>query len=203
MERWFKEYLNETFGKDFDTLTVPPEGAKYGERLVYKYLSDKTPTRHELTQQELDEFNAEIASIAEGIGGTTFIPAQPPVTSGLPFPRFIDLKEKDIFWETNMKKYLESYSLLPSEDFDLEWAMGLLFASANTFYHLDFTHPKVKGIFSFEYEEECVSFKIHEAECRFKEFITLLEMYKELSEVHHFQWVKIAQIDSKISIAVC
>ena len=57
--------------------------------------------RHEMTQQDIDEFNAVTADIAQACGGIV-IPGTPPKTSGLPFPRFVDIKEKDVFWEKGM-----------------------------------------------------------------------------------------------------
>jgi hypothetical protein len=201
MELWFRQYLNDTFGEGFNTFITPPEDAKCGERLIYKYKSGSTAIRHESTQQDLDDFDKVLAQMAQACKGT-YIPTKPPVTSGLPFPRLIDLN-KGFIWESDMEKYHLNEDLLPSKDFDLEWALGVFFASDKTLYHLDFTHPKVKGIFSFEYDREYTMPKCEAARRRFTEFMLLLETYKRLGdELDHFKWVKITQVNSKITITI-
>lgn len=202
MGRWFKEDLNEMFGEGFDSFANPPEGVRYGERLMYKNKSGAEIIRHEMTQQDIDEFNAVTADLAEACGGIV-IPHAPPKTSGLPFPRFVDIKENDVFWGKGMANYIESEDILPTKNFDLEWALGLFFNSGKTLFFLDFTHPKVKGVFRFQYLRELDLPKYQITRQRFLEFILLLETYKNISNgFDPFNWVKVVQQDSKITIAI-
>ena len=200
LEMWLRQYLDETFGGIFNGFVTPPEGAKYGERLIYKYKSGLSAKRIQTTQADLDAFQATMDDIAAKFDGCS-TQVQPAGDSGLPFPRFVDLPDKSIFWPKGSEAYSKSEDLLPAVDFDLEWVFGLMFSSSKELYYLDFTHPKVKGVFSFEYEREFAIPMHVAAEKRFKEFITALDAYKKISnDFDPFTWAKIIQQDSTLTI---
>ena len=200
LEIWLREYLDETFGEGFNTFMEPPEGAKYGERIAYKYKSGLSAKRIQTTQADLDAFQAMTDDIAANSGGYAST-VQPAGDSGLPFPRFVDLHEKSIFWPKEIEAYSKSEELLPALDFDLEWMFGLMFSSSKELYYLDFTHPKVKGIFCFEYDREYNLPKYEIAKKRFLEFLLLIETYIKLSsKLDPFTCAKIIQQDSTLTI---
>src|SRR2546428_4030925 len=50
----FLSYLKTTFGDEFPRLLDEPAGLQIGERVMYRLASGKTGTRHEPSEQEIE-----------------------------------------------------------------------------------------------------------------------------------------------------
>src|SRR6266542_1650399 len=141
VQQQFYEYLSDTFGPQFTEMIKPPEGVRIGERVLYKLQNQHEAQRKEVTQKDLDNFHQMMVGIAEGCGGIAS-PPEPPVTSGLPFPRTVDITDwSDVALGTPAMKYVVSDELLPKVDFSIEWLFGLVFSSEKQLVYIDFTDP--------------------------------------------------------------
>jgi hypothetical protein len=125
------EYLNQTFGQQFWRLLREPEGVQVGERVLYKVKPNTKVTRQEPSKRDQQAFWQDLIDLATRTGGTR-VTFEPPVSSGLPYPRLVDLPGSSIMWDSELRKYMNTDVVLPSEDFPLEWVVGVLHASAQS-----------------------------------------------------------------------
>jgi hypothetical protein len=193
----FLAYLKATFGEEFLRLVDEPQDLRIGERVLYRLAGGKTGTRHEPSEQEIESLRCRMTDVAKSTGvEDSAITFEPPRSSGLPYPRLIDLPGSTIIWDTELKKYLESDDLLPSSDFPLEWAIGVLRTSEEFFLYLDFTHPKVKAVFRGSYDPEHDfrgGTRIGEEFKRFRQKEDALRGRTDADST--IAWAKIVQID--------
>lgn len=193
----FLDYLQTTFGEEFVELIAEPPGVQVGERVLYRLAGGKTGTRHEPSEQEIESLRRRITDVAKSTGvEDSAITFEPPRSSGLPYPRLIDVPGSTIIWDTELKKYLERDDLLPSRDFPLEWAIGVLRTSEEFFLYLDFTHPKIKAVFRGSYDPEHDfggRTRIGEEFKRFRQKENALRGRTDADST--IAWAKIVQID--------
>ncbi len=196
----FLNDLRETFGEEFlQSLNAPP-GAQVGERVLYKLAGGTQAVRREPSAQELDALKQKMVDLAKRTGarGVTF---DPPVSSGSPSPRLIDLPGASIMWDTELKKYLECDDLLPAPGFALEWVVGVaLLPSEKMLLYLDFTHPAVKVIFraSFDLDDTPSITERTAIRDRFSQFHdSIRELKAQADRRSDLLWVKVVQVDSE------
>ena len=156
----------------------------------------------ERLRRELEDLKRTHIEFAKRTGAdASRVTFEPPVSSGLPYPRLIDLPGNQLIWDKYLTEYLKSNNLLPSPEFPLEWVVGvLLMPSEKILLHLDFTHPKVKAIFRASYDTGDVPQPGERADIRnrlrqFREKKADLE-----SQVEHrgdMLWAKLIQVDSE------
>lgn len=194
----FMGYLKRTFGEEFLRLIDEPKGVQIGERVLYKLKDEKKVERHELSKQEIEEMRQEMVNLAKSTGvDESAVTFEPPISSGVPYPRLMDLPGSEIMWDKELKKYLQSDDLLPSHDFFLEWVIGiLLMSSEKMLMYLDFTHPKVKAIFRVCYDSEYDAPSKASILDRFKQFREKEgELKTQIENEANMLWVKIVQLD--------
>jgi len=196
----FFNYLTKTFGKKFLFLITPPDGVEIGERVLFKLQDGKKAERCEETKQETEEFHQSLVEAVGGIEGIQILPTEPPVSSGLPYPRIVDIRDWDIAYDNPAKEYLTSDALLPKENFSIDWLFGLVFGFEKQLIYIDFTHPKVKVIFSFVYDFEDVFIKTHLVYKRLEQFNKMRDALIEEAEGNpDLLWIKLVQIDETVS----
>lgn len=195
LKQWLLSYLTETFGDQFLNLITPPDGVETGERVMFKLREGVKAERHEVTPQEAEDFHRSLVESMPGIK----IHTEPPLSSGLPYPRMVDITDWSIAYDNPAKEYLTSDTLLPKDDFNIDWLLGVVFSSERRFVYIDFTHPKVKAIFSFVYDDESIHTKSHLVYPQLKEFKeTYLSYIKEAADSNDLLWIKLVQIDETI-----
>ena len=147
-------HLRNTFGEEFLRLLNEPQGVQVGERVLYKLKEGTQAQRHEPSSQELEALKRKHIELAKSTGAdASRVIFEPPVSSGLSYPRLVDLPGNQIMWDKYLTEYLKSDDLLPSPEFPLEWVVGVMLTpSEKMLLHLDFTHPKVKAIFRASYD---------------------------------------------------
>lgn len=198
----FLDYLQTTFGEEFVELIPEPPGVQVGERVLYRFKGERTATRHELTSQELEDRHRTLVEIAKRTGlDESAVTTEPPISSGLPVPRLIDLPESHMMWDKDLRQWTASRALLPSPDYSLEWAVGVVFMSSEKLLlYLDFTHPKVKAVFRVIYDDEYdrPAGESAEIRTRFKQFC---ERAQELRAQYDGRtdvvWAKLVQLDNE------
>ncbi|HLW47867.1 MAG TPA: hypothetical protein VKW09_08890 [bacterium] len=194
-------YLKETFGALL-LLVNEPQGVQTGERVLYKLKEGVQAKRHEPTQQELAETKRKFVEIVKSTGADeSRITFESPVSSGLSYPRLIDLPGSQIMWDKDLTKYLESDDPLPSPEFPLEWVLGVLFMpSEKMLLHLDFTHPKVKTFFRASYDigDAPRLAERTEIRARFRQFWEKAgELKAQVENRDDILWAKLIQIDAE------
>ena len=191
----FLAYLKGTFGEEFIQQIDEPEGLQIGERVLYRLAGRATGTRREPSERELDRIREQTTHIA-GSTGASAVTFEPPRSSGLPYPRLIDLPGSTIIWDTELKQYMGSDGPLPARDFPLEWAVGVLLTSEVLLLYVDFTHPKVKAVFRGSYDPEHDfggRARIGEEFKRFRQKED--ELRRRTDADSTIAWAKIVQID--------
>jgi hypothetical protein len=154
LEQWFINYLAETFGEQLLALIPMPVEYEIGERVLFNLKDRVTVERKEQTQEDADDLHQMLAKTVGGIDGVQ-VTTELPVTSGLPYPRIIDILDWSVAMDIPAKKYLASNALLPKDDFAIRWLLGvMLWSSRKQLVYIDFTHPKVKTIFSADYDRK-------------------------------------------------
>jgi len=201
IKKQFYGYLTEMFGDKFTNLIEPPERVLIGERVLYRLVDDKVAERKEMTEKDIDNLHQMLMKIA---GESGAVITEPPITSGLPYPRMVDITDwSDAAMDIPAKKYATSDDLLPKDTFSIEWLFGVMFGpSDKQLVYIDFTHPRVKLVFAVYYESEYeLTFcgnrnKMKDWLMKFNEkrakIINEVEMRPELS------WVKIIQLNDQI-----
>jgi hypothetical protein len=123
------------------------------------------------------------------------------VSSGLPYPRLIDLPGSSIMWDAELRNYMNTEVVLPSEDFPLEWVVGVLHTpSQSMLLYLDFTHATVKAIFRVFYDAEHASVRDEGAGvlARFEQFQRKKqELEADCERRQNVAWAKLVQIDTE------
>ena len=195
----FYEYLADKFGESFTELIEPPEGVMIGERMLYKLQNGQKAERKEMTQKDIDKFHQMVADIAEKNGGVA-LESEPPVTSGLPYPRVVDILDwSDVAMDIPAKKYVLSDDLLPKDNFAIEWLFGVVFSpSGKQLVYIDFTHPKVKVAFSADYDAEydfTIGLEMPRRLRQFKE--KRAEIIQEVESRSNVLWAKLVQLDDE------
>ncbi len=202
VKQQFYEYLSHTFGAKFVKLIDPPEDVRIGERVLYKLTSQKEAMRKEVSQKEIDDLRQKLATIAEN-AGIAPIEVDPPTTSGLPYPRLVDIGDyNDVAMDAPARAYIVSNDLLPKPDFSIEWLFGTVFRpSDKQLVFVDFAHPQVKAAFSFEYDFEYGSPVQPDMYKHFRRFKALRnKVIREAKSKSELLWVKILQLDEQILI---
>jgi len=196
----FVDYLRKTFGEEFLRLVHEPEGVQIGERVLYRLKGAQEAERHELTEREIEEQRRAVVALAKSTGvDESAVTFEPPVISGLPYPRLIDLPGSGIMWDKDLKNYFESDEPLPSKDFSLEWVLGVVLTpSEKMLMYLDSTHSRVKAIFRVFYESEFGAAEGPKIVERFRRFLEKERELKDRSEQSRdIVWAKIIQVDAE------
>jgi hypothetical protein len=197
-----REYLRRTFGDELVRLIAEPPGVRVGERVLYRLKGGDEAARREVTPHQLAQLHSKLVEIAESTGlDESAVVTDPPKSSGLPDPRFIDLPGADIVWDSDLHRWLRSEDPLPSRDFPLEWAVGILLTpSQKMVAYLDFTHATVKAAFRVFYESQD-EYHANEgaAVCaRFKQFREKENALKASAAGQpDLVWIKLVQMDEK------
>lgn len=200
LRQGFLSDLEETFGEAFLHVLKEPPGVRVGERVLYKLTDGTQAVRREPSAQELDALKQQMVDLATRTGarGVTF---DPPVSSGSPSPRLIDLPGALIMWDTELKRYLESDDRLPAPGFALEWVVGVaLLPSEKILLYLDFTHPAVKAIFraSFDLDGAPSITERTAIRDRFSQFHdSIRELTAQADRRSDLLWVKVVRVDSE------
>lgn len=194
-------YLEDTFGPDLLSLVREPPGVQGGERVLYRLRVPQRVRRKESTPADLRALRDQLLDIVASTGATAEVVVEPPVTSGLSVPRLVDLPGADLVWGRPLLEYYEQDTPLPSDDFPLDWALGVLFApSHKKLFHLDFTDARVKAVFVSDYEREAEAAVGETARIR-ERFIAFCQRVDALREQLQGQsgatWAKIIQIDDE------
>src|SRR5207302_318975 len=195
-------HLRNTFGEELLRLLNEPQGVQVGERVLYKLKEGTQAQRREPSSQELEALKRKHIELAKSTGAdASRVIFEPPVSSGLPYPRLVDLPGNQIMWDRYLTEYLKSDDLLPSPDFPLEWVVGvLLMPSEKMLLYLDFTHPKVKAIFRASYDSSDVPQSGERAAIRnrlrqFREKKGNLE--SQVEQRGDILWAKLIQVDGE------
>ena len=84
--------LNAMFGEEFIRLIDEPQELQIGERVLYRLTGAKIGTRREPSEQEIETLRRSMIDLAKSTGvEDSAITFEPPRSSGLPYPRLIDL----------------------------------------------------------------------------------------------------------------
>lgn len=198
LRQQFADYLEQTFGEEFLRLLDEPEGVHAGERVLYKLKRNQEARRQEPSADNLNALRETMAEIARKTGATG-ISFEPPVTSGLPYPRLIDLPGSSIMWDAELRKYMEADAMLPSADFPLEWVAGVLFTpSQKMLLYLDCTDSRVAAVFRVFYEGDAFTEPAATVRDRFKQFQSKKrELLAECARRRTLVWAKLVQIDDE------
>ena len=202
MDRALSRYLGDVFWEEFYAWIRKPKGTEAGERVVYKMKEGIVPVRHETTPNELEAMQQEIATMT-GVDRSR-VTMKAAVTSGLPYPRLIDLPGWEIIFDVPLTKYADSEDLLPRQDFPIIWALGVFFAQSDkTLAHIDFVHPLVKGVFSVVYESRYgLDYSTDNIIDWHDEFQRKMSEYKKKADAKDCKckWAKIIQFNEKLLI---
>jgi hypothetical protein len=189
--------LNNTFGSEFTKLIDPPKGVEIGERVLYKLTGTRKAKWKEITKKDIDAFHKIAVNIAAQSGGVASI-VEPPTTSGLPCPRLVDITGWiEVAMPIPAKKYLVSDDLLPEPGFSIEWVLGTVFGpSDKQVVYIDFTHPKVKTVFSCDYDSEYEIYAEREMHSRLSAFLERkAQIIKRVESQPNILWAKLIQLD--------
>jgi hypothetical protein len=168
--------------------------------VLYRLKGAQEAERHELTEREIEEQRRAVVALAKSTGvDESAVTFEPPVISGLPYPRLIDLPGSGIMWDKDLKNYFESDEPLPSKDFSLEWVLGIVLTpSEKMLMYLDSTHCRVKAIFRVFYESEFGTAEGPKIVERFRRFLEKERELKDRSEQSRdIVWAKIIQVDAE------
>jgi len=198
LKKWLYEYLTEEFGKEFIGLINPPHDVENGERVLYKLKHNTQAQRKEITQKDQDDFRNLLEDIAQKSGGTV-AKIEPVVSSGLPYPRLIDIPQwSALAYQKNVADYLNSEEILPKPDFNIEWLFGLLFGYSNKqLVYINFTHPKVKAAFCMDYDVEYSS-EGADLPAQFERFVKRMKQLTDETDTTNMQWSKLIQVNSDL-----
>jgi len=195
-------HLRNTFGEELLRLLSEPQGVQVGERVLYKLKEGTQAQRREPSSQELEALKRTHIEFAKSTGvDSSRATFEPPVSSGSPYPRLVDLPGNQIMWDKYLTEYLKSDNLLPSAEFPLEWVVGvLLMPSEKMLLYLDFTHPKVKAIFRASYDIDGVPQSGERADLRnrFRQFREKkADLESQVEQRGDMLWAKLIQVDSE------
>lgn len=201
MRQWFIDYLAETFGEEILGTIPAPHDHEVGERVLYKLRDGVSVERKEATQKDADDFLEILKNAMSGIGEAQVTTAL-PVTSGLPYPRMVDILDWSVAMEIPAKKYLASDALLPKENFSILWLLGVsIGSSSKQLVYIDFTHPKVKTIFSAAYDREFDFGRRDEAFWHMHQFMAARDsLIAEADAESSMRWSKLVQIDGEMLV---
>ena len=115
LRQWFIDYLADTFGKQILDIIPTPDDHEVGERVLFKLKHGVSAERKEVTQKDADDYHQILVKAVSGIEGAQVITDPLPVTSGLPYPRMVDVLDWSVAMEIPAKEYLASDTLLPKE----------------------------------------------------------------------------------------
>jgi hypothetical protein len=197
----FLEYLRSTFGEGFTQRLETPADVRAGERVLYKLVDGIEATRREPTSEDLAAMRRTITDIARHTGpDPRRVTFEPPISSGLPFPRLLDLPGL-IMWDTDLTRDINSDDALPATGCAVQWALGVTFMpSERMLLYLDFSHPVVKAIFRASYDAEDGSLAGGRAGVRerFTEFQNRVRDAKgEAARRPELVWVKLIRLDDE------
>ena len=136
------------------------------------------------------------------ISGVSSIDIRPPVTTNNIEPRLIDLPDWDITFDIPLMKYFQSDKLLPHQEFQIKWLLGVFFGhSAKKLVYIDMLHHSVVGIFSVEYEIEMdLSVNSRKTVGYFRDFSYKLNSLREEFERggSNTEWTKLIQLNNDL-----
>jgi hypothetical protein len=198
----FLQYLGSTFGDEFAQFLDTPPDARVGERVLYKLADGSEAARREPTPEDLAGMRDTLTDIARRTGADpNRVTLEPPVSSGLPYPRLLDLRGL-IMWDTDLARYLNSRDALPSPGFMIQWALGVaLLPSEKMLLYLNFIHPTVKAIFRASYDEEGLPggrAGIREGFAEFRNRVQ--EAVREAVRRPELLWIKVIRVDGQPTV---
>lgn len=123
-----------------------------GDRVIYLHQGDAFK-RRDPTIEEVRSFADQLTvDLDKALGKEKYeiefeLPTPPP-EGGETVARMIDVIPFFI-WNVQHLKYARSPNLFPSDDWQMEWLLGVLFNSVDAYMvYLDFRNPKVKVVVS-------------------------------------------------------
>lgn len=199
VEQAFYLYLDRQFGQGFSQLIAPPDGYKIGERVLYTLEGGDEAVRNEDTSQSDAEIKRVLEDVVDKIDGARVV-NEPVVSSGLPYPRLIDVPYASDFLLGDLsERYAQSDELLPSPDFPVVWVFGVLFGySAKQLLYLDFRHPKAKAVFCVAYDDENDVTAGRHMRSQLASFIARQKQVSALAEERaDVHWAKLFQVNAQ------
>jgi hypothetical protein len=173
--------------------------------LVPKYAA--LPEAHQMpTQAQANEFHEDLVAVAKELGGDISVITNLPDPGELYLVRLCNLPGASSFMTYNAPWwYLDENDLLPVKEWQIQWAAGIYALSSSYLRMFDFTHPKVKGVFSAQYELEDVFYRPGEARAYFDSFQRTLVAAKARVDANADDccWMKIVQWDGDCRIRAC
>jgi hypothetical protein len=202
----FYGYLEQRFESGLTDLVAPPAGVKIGERVLYQLVDGEEAQRADIEKQNQD-FEKNMAELVEKMSSETGTKPEfytdPMISSGLPYPRAIDVPYVSEFCMGSLATdYAASHDEFPTKDFPIRWLFGVVFGySAKTLLYMDFTDPKVRALYVANYDAEHELLAGKDIPQEFKAFIVQQAMMKHIysprEEVH---WIKIVQTNGAVQL---
>jgi len=169
--------------------------------VLYLLAGTSPVERRETTATEQREFRKLIERIGQDSGAIE-VSGEPPVSSGLPYPRLVDIPGWDVLFDIPLNRYLDSPSVFPSVDFRILWLVGVTSSySEKRLACIDMRHAQVKGLFIATYEEEYGSIGLtRQVRRAFERFLTrVTDRIAEASRPDvAYEWVKVASCDGEL-----
>ena len=200
----FFDYLDQKFGTDRLTglVKLPPE-VRIGERVLYQMTDGQEASRldtEKLNQENDEAFGKIAAQISEEIEGATFF-TEPATSSGLPYPRTIDIPSmSDLALGNLASNYETNHEELPTKDFPVLWLFGAIFGySSKYLIYLDFTDPRLRALYIAEYDVEHDFSAGRDIPQKLRSFLIRREkLTKTIAQRQDVLWAKLVQTDSLV-----
>lgn len=195
----FYGYLEQRFGPGLTDFVAPPARVKIGERVLYQLVDGEEAQRADIEKQNQD-FEKNMAELvekmSEGTGTKPEFYTDPMISSGLPYPRAIDVPHvSEIYMGSLATDYAASHDEFPTKDFPILWLFGVVFGySTKTLLYMDFTDPKIRVLYVANYDAEHELLAGKDIPQEFRAFTIqqaiMKHMYGPREDVH---WIKMVQ----------
>ncbi|MEM3587006.1 MAG: hypothetical protein QXO71_06755 [Candidatus Jordarchaeaceae archaeon] len=168
-----------------------------GDRVIYSYKGDAFK-RRDPTIDYLRRFADELTQDLDKIVGKgkyelEFEPPSPPPEGRKNIARMVDVIPF-FTWGVDHLKYAKSPNFLPSEDWQVDWLLGVLFKSVEAdIVYLDFRNPKVKvvvaGCLYFMYDS--IESNEYRKKVLVNSFLKAKELKRKYQSFPSIKWAKV------------
>ncbi|MEM3564518.1 MAG: hypothetical protein QXR19_14890 [Candidatus Jordarchaeaceae archaeon] len=199
LDRSVMENLNEQLGADLRKIIEDMPDEKdlvEGDRVIYLCRGEEF-RRTDETPETIAKFREDLIRALDEVPGLRYsleiTPPSPPPPGYESKARTIDIIPA-FSWPSHHLEYARSPTLLPSEDWRVDWLLGVIFLSedADVFY-LDFRNPKVKTVVSGRFYSTYDSFE--ENDRKKKSIISSIEQVQKLKKEYisnqAIKWAKL------------
>jgi hypothetical protein len=168
-----------------------------GDRVIYLHHGDEFK-RRDPTAEDLKSFVEGLTekldeAVGKGKYEFEFDPPFPPLEGRESVARMIDVIPF-FSWGVQHIEYAKSLSLLPSEDWRVEWLLGVLFKSEDAdMVYLDFQNPKIKVVIAGCLYSMYDSFESNNRrkDVLVKSFLKAKELRKKYQSDPYLKWAKL------------